>query len=137
LKKKSATLINPKSESEWQALVAADNAVIITDIRGSLEQPEMTTVPGTGRQVEKIVGFTYTIKLTDFKVSDNWNQFYRDAHKATEYMLYFECDGKMWSNNGEEVSIMPGLIISENTNEYINVNTTIKWTSINQITYIG
>jgi len=84
---------DPGSVSEWDAKVLAGGAIRISNVKMGMGQPTAITAdPTTSCGTTRVINYTRTIQLEDFKVSPVNSYFWSQAAKRDfEGLMFIEC----------------------------------------------
>ena len=131
VKKSSASLVNKSSKAAWLnsfwSLALAGDAILILNISGEKPRPETATLPGRGRQPNKMGAKTHTLNLFDMQIVGNV-QFYNDMLKSSiNYDLYYITPDLIWDASGQVVTVNGDVVIQNDLTQYISGEVTVMW----------
>ena len=131
VKKSAATLVNKTSQATWLnsfwSLALTGDAILILNISGEKPRPETATLPGRGRQPNKMGAKTHTLNLFDMQIVGNV-QFYNDMLKSSiNYDLYYITPNLIWDASGQVVTVNGDVVIQNDLTQYISGEVTVMW----------
>ena len=132
LKKKTATITDPSSASEWQGLIDSGDATVVKNVRGSYADTLVEST-GFGDSDSQVTGRTHVLTYMDRTVKDNL-AFYNDfVNASNNYNVYMATESLIWGQT-KGIQLASTLPISDNLQEGINFNVTVKWAEMDMVT---
>lgn len=124
--KRTSTITDPSSVSQWQALESSKNARIIREIRGSYDGGVAVESAGFGAVPVRIQNMNHTLTVTDPTPTENndfWNEMKR---QASDYELWLLTENHVLRTYGVP-SVAPSTPITDDISQEIYMVVTIKW----------
>jgi hypothetical protein len=126
LKKKTATITDPSNASEWNALIASGDALVIKNVRGSYDGGVVVESTGFGDNSAQLTGRNHVLTYMDYTVKNNVSFYNEFAMASNNYNVYFATESLIWGQT-KGIQLASTLPITDNLQEGINFNVTVKW----------
>ena len=126
LKKKTATITDPSSVSEWQGLIASGDALVIKNVRGSYDGGVVVESTGFGDSPAMLTGRNHVLTYMDYTVKSNVSFYNEFAKASNNYNVFFATESLIWGQS-TGIQLASTLPITDNLQEGINFNVTVKW----------
>lgn len=133
LKKKTATITDPSNASQWQALIDSGDALVIKNIKGAYDGGVIVENDGFGDASSQFTGRNHTLTYMDYTVKSNVSFYNEFAKASNNYNVYFATESLIWGQT-KGIQIYSTLPITNNLQEGINFNVTVKWAEIDMPT---
>lgn len=121
---------NPSSLTDWNLAIAAGNAILIRDVRGTYDGGSATKNAGYGSKPSRLTGKTHTLTYFDPRVINNCDFYNRLHYIGSEYRFFFFTATRVWQVL-RPTSATPTMPIAEDLNSIVEFNVTVEWSDIN------
>lgn len=129
--KKTSTIADPTSDSEWNALVTAGNAILIPRVRGTYDGGVDVESAGFADESTEFTGKNHQIQYFDPNFNKNNRDFYNELRKASkDFKIWFVSESFLY-----EVKTTPMISakypMTENVTDQITFDVMVKWSDEN------
>ena len=132
LVKTSSTLVDPTDQTEWEALEASKEALIIRQVRGESDGGAPVEGEGYGDQPTTVDGYNFTATFFDGRVLQNVDFYNQLVKNIGNYKLWYVTETRVW-DTGAIPTVAPIVPIGADPTQRINVSGTFKWQAENPI----
>jgi hypothetical protein len=128
---KNSTILDPTDASEWNALIASGDAIIIPQVRGNYDGGAVSEGAGFGDEATEFTGRIHTLNYFDPNTTQNNEVWYNNFTKnAKNYVLWYRTETKIY-NTDAPLSLSAKEAITENTTDVVTYEVMCKWTNEN------
>jgi hypothetical protein len=125
--KKTATIVDPSDASEWEALIASDDAILIPRVRGTYDGGTDSEGSGFGDEATEFTGRIHTINYFDPNLNKNNSDWYNTFRKnAKNYRMFYKTESLIWEVKAP-VSVSAKVPKTENTQDQVTYEVMVKW----------
>jgi len=125
-----ATITDYTDAAQWTAAIAAGQAVVIRNIRGSKAKGTAVKSPGFGRTKEKITGRDYVLNFFDPAVCENID-FYNALNKDKAHRVaYYTQATKLFVEESNTCLVDADTDITEELSDQTTINAEVTWSNI-------
>ncbi len=114
--KQGTKITVPLNLEEWTAAIEAGNIIAIPNVKGSSDGGSAITGDGYGDQTERLLGYDYTLTVSDPAYKDN-SEFYQNAEKETWNVAY--CTETLLHYTDQAVSLKATEAIEDGTDSEV------------------
>lgn len=123
--KKGYTFADPTDTAEWQAAVAAGNAIIIAEVNGSFDGGSPKTAPGYGDNATEMMGYDFKLSYKDPNYKQNVG-FYNTLKNSRKWRLCYRTETQIhFSTN--TCAVLPKTPVTDDISAKIHVEVEVQW----------
>jgi hypothetical protein len=126
---KNSVILDPTDASEWNALIASGDAIIIPQVRGNYDGGAVSESAGFGDEATEFTGRIHTLNYFDPNLKQNNVDYYNKFTKnAKNYILWYRTETQIWNTNAP-LALSAKVAVTENTTDVVTFEVMTKWTN--------